>query len=145
MRPRYGERSLSVLATLHPDLQLIFRSVLEAGFDHVLICGHRPKADQDKAFAEGKSKVKFPNSKHNSQPSMAVDAMPWFKTAPNIDWGHSASIYHLAGIVRGIATSLYLQGKISHLVRWGGDWDGDFDVREKQWDDSPHYELYKPE
>mgnify|MGYP001385441952 CR=1 FL=1 len=142
--PRYGDRSLRVLETLHPDLQLIFKTVLATGFDHTLICGHRPQKEQDEAFALGRSKVRFPNSKHNSTPSMAVDAMPWFRTAPNIDWSHSASIYHLAGVVRGVATGLYQQGKISHLVRWGGDWDGDFDVREKQWDDSPHYELYKP-
>jgi len=142
--PRYGDKSLMVLDTLHPDLQLVFKTVLEMGVDHTLICGHRPKAEQDRAFAEGKSKVKFPDSKHNSLPSMAVDAMPWFKTAPNIDWGHKPSIYHLAGIVKGVAATLYQQGKIGYLVRWGGDWDSDFDVREKQWDDSPHYELYRP-
>lgn len=142
--PNYGPKSLVVMATLHTDLQKVFRTVLAAGYDHTLICGHRGQEDQDEAFAKGLSKVKFPNSAHNSDPSMAVDAMPWFTTAPNIDWSHKPSIYHFAGFVKGTAAALYQKGEISHLVRWGGDWDSDFDVREKQWDDSPHYELYKP-
>ena len=76
---------------------------------------------------------------------MAVDSMPWLTDRPHIDWEHSPSIYHFAGVVKGVAFMLYQMGEIKHLVRWGGDWDNDFDVREKQWVDSPHYELYKPE
>ena len=72
---------------------------------------------------------------------MAVDAMPWFQDPPNIDWRHSPSIYHFAGVVKGVAIMLYNMGEIKHLIRWGGDWDRDFDVREKQWNDLAHYEL----
>lgn len=146
MNPKYGNRSLEVLMTLHPDLKLVFRTVLKLGFDHSLIEGHRSEARQDSLFYANppRTKVKWPNSKHNSLPSMAVDAMPWFDSKPHIDWQHSPSIYHFAGVVRGVAAQLYAEKKITHLIRWGGDWDKDFDVREKQWNDSPHYELYKP-
>ena len=41
-----------------------------------VICGYRGKEDQDKAFAEKKSKLKFPESKHNKKPSLAVDIVP---------------------------------------------------------------------
>lgn len=142
--PKYGARSMVTLGTLHPDLQKIFKTVLGMGYDHSLIEGHRGQSKQDRLFDEGKSKVKFPDGKHNSYPSLAVDAMPYFKDKPHIDWEHRPSIFHFAGIVRGVAFMLFSMGEITHLVRWGGDWDNDFDVREKQWDDSPHYELYKP-
>lgn len=144
MSLKYGARSSRVLSTLHTDLQRIFQVVLDLGFDHSLIEGHRSKEDQDYYYESGKSKVQYPNSKHNTLPSLAVDAMPYFKDMPHIDWGHKPSIYHFAGVVKGVAASLFAQGETTHLVRWGGDWDNDFDVREKQWDDSPHFELYTP-
>ena len=141
---KYGARSSRVLSTLHPDLQRVFQAVLDLGFDHSLIEGHRTEEDQNYYFDSGRSKVKFPDSKHNTLPSEAVDAMPYFKTHPHIDWQHKPSIFHFAGVVRGVAAMLYEQGEITHMVRWGGDWDKDFDVREKQWDDTPHFELYTP-
>lgn len=145
MKPSYGARSTKVLNTLHPDLQKVFSTVLSLGYDHALIEGHRNEGDQNFYYDTGKSKVRFPDGKHNTIPSMAVDTMPWFTTRPHIDWKHSPSIAHFAGVVRGVAAMLYNMGEIKHLVRWGGDWDKDYDVREKQWDDTPHYELYKPE
>ena len=114
-KPEYGPRSRRVLATLHPDLQKVFTTVLGLGYDHSLIEGHRSEEDQNFFYDQGKSKVKFPNSKHNSLPSLAVDAMPWFKTLPHIDWRHSPSIYHFAGVVKGVAAMLYHMGEIKHL------------------------------
>jgi len=140
----YGARSNRVLKTLHSDLQRIFETVLSMGFDHSLIEGHRDEETQNFYYDQGKSKLRYPGSKHNQSPSLAVDAMPWFVKRPHIDWGHSPSIYHFAGVVRGVASMLFHTGQISHLIRWGGDWDKDFDVREKQWDDTPHFELYQP-
>ena len=43
----------------------------------MIVCGHRNKEDQNKAFAEGKSKLKWPKGKHNKLPSQAVDAAPY--------------------------------------------------------------------
>jgi peptidoglycan L-alanyl-D-glutamate endopeptidase CwlK len=142
--PSYGKRSRKVLATLHPDLQVVFQAVLTLGFDHSLIEGHRDEETQNFYYDQGKSKLRFPGSKHNQLPSLAVDAMPWHNSLPHIDWDHFPSIFHFAGVVRGVAAMLYSEGKITHLIRWGGDWDRDFDVREKQWDDLPHFELYQP-
>ena len=144
MKPQYGSRSKQVLDTLHPDLQKIFQTALSLGYDHSLIEGFRGQARQNALFKASKTKVQWPKGKHNHLPSLAVDAMPYFKKAPHIDWQHSPSIHHFAGVIRGIAAMLYNMGEIKHLVRWGGDWDKDYDVREKQWDDTPHYELYQP-
>jgi peptidoglycan LD-endopeptidase CwlK len=144
MKPKYGPRSRKVLGTLHVDLQIIFQAVLSLGYDHSLIEGHRDKETQNFYFDQGKSKIRWPKGRHNTVPSEAVDAMPWFTSLPHIDWKHEPSIHHFAGVVRGVAAMLYNMGEIKHRIRWGGDWDRDYNVREDQWDDLPHFELYKP-
>lgn len=140
---KFGRRSLKVLGQLHDDAQIIMLEVIHE-FDCTLLEGFRPKEKQDYYFEIGLSKIQFPNGKHNVMPSFAWHAMPWHPGKPHVDWNHVRSMMHLAGYIRGIGDLLYSQGKVAHRVRWGGDWDRDFDVREKQWDDLAHYELYKP-
>lgn len=55
-------------------IKLILR--LDEIYPVQVICGHRNEEDQNKAFKEKKSKLKFPNSKHNKTPSLAVDIVP---------------------------------------------------------------------
>jgi peptidoglycan L-alanyl-D-glutamate endopeptidase CwlK len=135
--PAFGERSTRCLATCHPDLQLIFNTVIE-WYDCAVICGHRNKAAQDKVFADGMSQVQWPDSMHNMVPSMAADVLPY-----PINWKYTEEMTHLAGMVQGVARMLYARGDITHLVRWGGDFDKDNDLHDSSWD-KPHYELYKP-
>ena len=54
--PKFGTRSRERLDTCHQDLQTLFEAVIEE-VDCSVICGHRNKADQDKAFASGNSKA----------------------------------------------------------------------------------------
>ena len=136
--PHYGKRSMTNLKQSHVDLQRIFQEVIKY-FDCSIICGHRSKAAQNKAFKERKSKLQYPKSKHNKKPSMAVDAVPY-----PIDWKDTKRMLYFAGFVVGISHRLYDQGKISHLVRWGGDWDKDTQVNDQRFNDYPHFELYKP-
>ena len=68
-------RSQEKLKECHPDLQRLFRRVDEI-YPVQIICGHRNEADQNKAFEDKKSQLKFPESKHNKKPSLAVDAVP---------------------------------------------------------------------
>jgi len=141
--PVYGDMSRKVLATLHIDLQSVFSHVLQLGADHILLCGYRDQHAQHQAFIDGKSKLDWPNSRHNTMPSLAVDVAPYYRSQPHIDWNYIPGIYHFAGVVRGVAAELYQQKIITHRIRWGGDWDRDFDVREKQWNDLMHYELVR--
>ena len=67
--------SLSRLKECHPNLVKLIMRVDEIYPVHV-ICGHRNEADQNKAFTENKSKLKWPESKHNKKPSLAVDVVP---------------------------------------------------------------------
>ncbi len=132
--PRFGTRSKNNLATCHPDLQWLLNEVIKH-YDCSVICGHRTKEDQNKAYHEGRSKIKWPNGKHNSSPSMAVDVVPWFSTKPNIRWNDSKKFYHFAGYVLAVADQLGIN------LRWGGDWDGDGELHDQTFMDLPHFEL----
>ena len=133
----FSETSKARLKTCHKDLQILFAHVI-IDFDCTIVCGHREKEDQDKAFAEGKSKLKYPQSKHNKIPSMAVDAAPYEKT--HIDWTKSQMLF-FAGYVKGIADQLYRIGVISHRIRLGADWNNNNDIDDETFLDAPHYEL----
>ena len=76
--PRFGSRSKSQLETCHPDLQTLFNAVIEV-VDCSVTCGYRNERDQEKAFDSGNSKVHFPDGKHNSNPSTAVDVYPYWR------------------------------------------------------------------
>jgi len=130
MSYRYGITSKTRLETCHPDLQKIFNTLIE--YDDVsILCGHRTEKEQDIAFRSGTTKVMWPNSKHNSTPSMAVDAAPY-----PIDWDDTKGFAVMAGRIMQITDELYSLGLIDHKVKWGGDFNNFFD--------GPHFELYKP-
>lgn len=74
----FGNTSMARLRLCHPDLRDLMEAVIaESPEDITVVCGSRSKDRQDKAFAEGKSKLRYPNSKHNIQPSMAIDVAPY--------------------------------------------------------------------
>ena len=116
--PKFSQESFSKLSTCHIDLQTLFYDVIK-NFDCTVLEGHRNQADQDKAFADGKSKLKWPDGKHNSSPSDAIDVSPY-----PVDWKDSKRFYYFAGYVIGIAQKLRDEGKITHSIRWGGAWNG---------------------
>lgn len=135
--PSFGTKSLSHLTTCHPDLQAVFTIAVKT-FDCSVICGHRSEIAQQEAFESGNSKKQYPDSTHNSYPSMGADVPPY-----PIDWDDTARFTRFAFFVIGIAEALYYQGLISHRVRWGGDWDMDTEVKDNKFNDLAHFELVK--
>lgn len=133
--PKFSARSLAALQTCHADIQAIFNEVI-LHFDCTVVQGHRGEQEQNAAFKAGKSKLQFPQSKHNHQPSMAADVVPY-----PIDWNDTDRMRYFAGFVKGIATLLYRQGAITHQLRWGGDWDRDTELKDNRFQDLPHFEL----
>lgn len=133
----FSDTSKTRLFTCHRDLQTLFNHVI-LEFDCTIVCGHRDKVDQDKAVAEGKSKLPYPQSKHNSSPSMAVDAAPFIDG--RIDWTREQMLF-FAGYVKGIADQLYRIGSIKHRIRLGADFSGDNDIGDEKFRDEPHFEL----
>lgn len=110
-------------------LQDIFNDALQV-IDISIICGHRGKAEQNKAYLSGNSKSQYPDSKHNKQPSIAVDAIPY-------PTGYS-SVKHFY-VLNGIVQTLAKQKNV--LIRWGGDWDMDNDFADNNFNDLAHWEL----
>lgn len=133
--PKFSTASQNKLFTCHPDLQTLFCEVIKT-FDCTIIEGFRNEADQNKAFDSGKSKLKWPNGKHNKSPSMAVDVAPY-----PIDWSNNKRLYWFGGYVLGVAQMLKSQGKITHSVRYGGDWDSDKNINDQAFNDLVHFEL----
>jgi len=133
--PRFSNESLSKLSTCHADLQKIFFEVIKF-YDCTIIEAHRNKEDQNKAFDLGNTKLKWPNGKHNKNPSLAIDASPY-----PIEWSNYKRFYYFSGFVCGISEKLKDEGKISHSVRWGGDWDRDKEFNDQSFNDLVHFEL----
>ena len=130
--PRFGRSSKSKLATCHEDLQDLFNEVIKH-VDCSVLEGQRSKERQNKLYDEGKTKVKYPKGRHNASPySNAADVVPY-----PIDWNDRERFHLFAGFVLGIAKSMEIN------VRWGGDWNQNFEVDDNQFDDFPHFELKK--
>jgi peptidoglycan L-alanyl-D-glutamate endopeptidase CwlK len=133
---KFSEISLQRLATCHRDLQTLFNHVIQ-DYNCSVVCGFRTKAEQDKAFADGLSKVQYPGT-HSTKPSIAVDVAPYEGTS--IDWSKLQSAY-FAGYVLGVADRLFRIGSITHRIRNGADWDMDHDVDDTTFWDACHFEL----
>lgn len=127
--PKFGKKSEERLATCHVDLQRLFNEVIKH-YDCTVTCGHRGKDEQDEAVRTGVSKLAWPNSKHNSLPSKAIDVVPF-----PIDWDDMTRFYHFGGFVLAVAKQLGIK------IRWGGDWNGDLKFRDEKFKDLPHFEL----
>lgn len=133
--PRFSPESFSKLSTCHPDLQALFYEVIKT-FDCLIMEGHRCKEDQDLAVSEHRSQLSWPHGKHNSQPSMAVDVCPY-----PIDFNNLKRIYWFAGFVMGIAQKLKDDGKMTHSIRYGGDWNRNENIDDETFRDLVHFEL----
>ena len=127
--PRFGKRSISRLKTCDQKLQELFYEVVKH-FDCSIIEGHRGEERQNKAYADGKSKVKYPNGKHNQNPSIAVDVAPY-----PIDWSDRDRFHYFGGFVLGVAKQMGMN------IRWGGDWNQDTETKDNKFDDLVHFEI----
>lgn len=109
-------------------------------FDVQVITGFRNQAIQDEMYFSGRSKVRYPHSKHNKVPSMAVDIAPY-----PIDWGEHEKP---SDNIKALGRFYYMAGKVDEIarnkgitLRWGGDWDGDNDFMDQKFDDLLHFEI----
>ena len=136
----FGARSASLLSGVHPELQRLAReAIANSPFDFAVTEGARDAATQAEKFAKGLSKVPF--SKHQIVPAQAVHFDP------------SPVRYPLPGDAPMVATKIYMKyamlamhvrltaQRLGIPIRWGGDWDGDYDIMDQTFDDLAHYEL----
>lgn len=115
--PEFSKRSKSNLITCHPDIIKVCRELIKF-YDFSVICGERDKEEQNRAYLERKTNVQYPNSKHNSKPSLAVDLVPY-----PVDW---TNLYRFKEMwIRFDTLAKYMKecGKIDSEFIWGGDWN----------------------
>ena len=129
--PKFGRKSRKELSNCDERLQSIFKEVIKY-VDCSVLEGFRNEELQNKYYEKGKTKVRYPEGRHNSYPSLAVDVTPY-----PVDWTDRERQTLFAGFVIGIARGM------GHVLRWGGDWNGNFKVKDNKFDDFPHFELRK--
>jgi peptidoglycan L-alanyl-D-glutamate endopeptidase CwlK len=134
----FGSRSALCLGTCDNRLVHIFHAAIDTGLiDISILEGRRGKVLQDEYFAAGRSKVQWPDSKHNvidpDDLSKAVDAAPFVSGKVSFDKGHCI---FMAGVVLACAARMGIR------VRWGGNWDMDGEpITDQDFNDLVHFEL----
>ena len=127
--PKFGKNSKKQLLTCDYRLQQVFEEVIKK-VDFSVLEGHRDERTQDRLFEEGKTKVRYPKGRHNAEPSRAVDVVPY-----PVDWEDRERFHLFSGFVLGVAYRMGIS------LRWGGDWNQNFEVDDNNFDDFPHFEL----
>lgn len=132
---RFSSASWGRLQTCHPDLQLLMKTALgdpDCPCDFTVTEGHRTEERQNQLYAEGRSQLQWPNSRHNKQPSMAVDVSPWI--GGTLSWDLD-DYEPLGAHIRSTWNRLELEGRLSgqYNLTWGREW--------KTLVDAPHWQL----
>jgi len=142
--PKFSKTSSNRLETCHPDLQVLFNEVVKH-FDCSIISGMRTPEEQNKLYQQGRTKPgpKVTNvdgfkikSKHNFNPSQAVDVVPY-----PIDWNNTDRMKMFIGFVLGTAAQLKKQGLIRNDIVSGIDWDKDTFISDHRFKDHPHFQI----
>jgi peptidoglycan L-alanyl-D-glutamate endopeptidase CwlK len=122
---------------VHKDLITIFEHTQDCHYKVVEI--YRGKNEQNALYFEGKTKLKYPQSKHNKIPAEAFDFIPeYYEHNP---YDRITDFFWIAGCIMSKADKLYEEGKITHKLRWGGDWDMDSRFYDNKFNDYGHLEL----
>ena len=130
--PAFGSSSLKALSEAHPLLRRLMSTAMGRATpsqDFMILDAQRGRAAQERAFAQGFSKVHYGDSAHNWSPSVALDVAPY-----PVDWNDKKRFVDLAQkLILPIAKELNIP------IRWLGDPNGDGNIADG-WD-FPHYEL----
>lgn len=134
--------SLKRLLTVEPAIQEIIHSANKV-MELSVLCGRRVEEEQNKAYADGWSKVEWPGSAHNIKKKgqiyvWAVDVIPCFLDGKSAyDWEDRLAFARLAGIIQTRARDYGLHH------RWGGDFNENGRSLDEDFLDLPHHEFSK--
>jgi len=138
MKYPYGKTSLKRLSTCSNAVQCVMVRVSDY-LNVSILCGHRGEDQQKRAFEKGFSKVNWPDSDHNILPSDAVDAGIFRPDLKNVDYDDPMAFGFLAGVIHVCA-------ELENCVAiWGHDWDHDFNFKEHDFKDKPHWLILTKE
>jgi peptidoglycan L-alanyl-D-glutamate endopeptidase CwlK len=133
---QFSRKSLENLSTANTTMQSIAVEVLRIK-DHSVLKGHRPKDEQNKAFAVGASQLQWPDGKHNALPSVALDVQTY--PVPDGDQALREDQLYLLGLYVGVAYEMGV------TLRTGADWDRDGEIADNGFDDFFHVEIIRDE
>jgi peptidoglycan L-alanyl-D-glutamate endopeptidase CwlK len=128
-------RSEKNLVGVHEDLVKVVREVAKT-YPILVIEGLRSKERQEELFSQGRTKpgpivTWTKSSKHLTGEAVDVVLLKDGK----IDWNDSSAFIELGRVMLETATQLGIK------LRWGYNWDGDTNLREKGENDGPHFQL----
>lgn len=153
--PQFSKKSEAKLSTVHYVLADLCQYVV-TNYDITILVGHRTEADQTAAYESRKSSKRWPYSRHNTMPSMAVDVAPWpipenwgsldgqTLHARNLNWKERVKFYEMVAVFRFAWAEMcdrYPLLADQYEIRFGADWDGDGDYRDQKFDDLVHIEV----
>lgn len=141
MKYSFGNRSSDNLLKLNEPMQRVVHRALSFGvMDISVICTLRDDNEQIQLYKDGKSekdgiKKRSKHQENEDGQSCAVDLMPY---PPNLNgvnvWTDKIRWHILAGLMYAAAS---LEGV---SIIWGGDWDGDGNNADSNFNDLPHFE-----
>ncbi len=110
-----GEQSIRQLDTCHPKLVRLITEVdrrlsKRRVLDLTVVCGHRGQIAQEQAFKDGNSEKHWPDSRHNTLPSTAVDLAPY-----PINRKDAELFMFLAGYVLAVANDIDIEIDVGAL------------------------------
>ena len=162
--PNFGKTSMSNLRTCQRDIQTVLLEAIKISeVDFSVIFGHRSPEiqfelyqkgrklmDNDKWIIEDQKKVVtfkdgFQNlSRHNLEPSQAVDIMPYFPKKEIDPWSEKGvpHFIYLAGLIMGLSSYFKAQELVQRELIWGANWDNDgILIYDHTLADFPHFQL----
>ncbi len=141
MPHEFSDKSAAVLSTCKKDIQTVFNEVIRISkVDFSNIYGVRADELQIALYAKGRTapgsivtncdgiikksahQEKVPGEGGGALDIAIYTADPKYKKEARYDEVHLA---YIAGIVDAVVDKLLAEGKITHRMRWGGNWDGD--------------------
>lgn len=156
---KFGTTSLGRLNTCHPDMvKIASLAIKRSRIDFGIAQGSRTWQQQLDYYLQGKSKLD-PRVEENKTRAKHVTGNGWRELSEALDFYiyhpndelriklayDRESLAYVAGVFVCCAQELFEKGEVSHLIRWGGNWDRDGVIlHDQSFDDMPHVELYKP-
>ncbi len=132
----FGRKSKEVLATCHPDIQLLLNRVIQK-IDFSVIEGIRTVETQQKYYNEKKTqldginKLSWHQDRFGDGLSRAVDIVAYADGKQQ--WENSELYRKLAKHMFNEWQKLIQEGTVKHRLEWGGNWSS--------FVDKPHWQI----
>lgn len=132
-----SERSLKRLEGVEEDLVKVVRLAIKrtpVDFGVAWLGGFRTPEEQNQLFKDGYSQKDGYEKLSKHQFGEAVDLQVFVG-------GSAVQSEKMQCIVAGVIASCAIE--LDVIIRWGGDWDSDADIRDNKFNDLYHFEIIR--